>query len=131
VPNLIDQRIADYPPKLQENLQSLRQIVHAVADKTNGCGTIVEDLKWNQISFLTQKPKSGTTIRFDKNATNTISLYVNCNSTLIADFKQHYPDAFQYVGTREVVLPTNISGVQAELEHMIALALTYHKNKRN
>jgi len=129
LPDRINQRIADYEPAHQATLSQLRDLVHRVAAETSGCGSVVEALKWNQISFLTEKPKSGTTLRFDKNRADTISLYVNCNSTLIADFKQHYPDKFEFIGAREVVLPANLDAVQSELEHMIAIALTYHQNK--
>ncbi|MCZ4273089.1 DUF1801 domain-containing protein [Maritalea porphyrae] len=131
MPDILDQRISEYSATQQNTLCFLRELVHAVAANTTGCGSIIEALKWNQISFLTQKPKSGTTIRFDQNSSGTISLYVNCNSTLIADIKQHYPTEFEYVGSREVVLPNDLSKCHQELEHMIALALTYHQNKRS
>lgn len=128
--DLLNQRIGDYAPLDQAALHYLRKLVHTVAGKTEGCGSIVEALKWNQVSFLTEKPKSGTTIRFDKNATGSISLYVSCNSNLVADFKQHYPTGFEYVGTREVILPMDLASKRAELKHLIAMALTYHQRKK-
>lgn len=128
--NSVDQKIAQYEPQLQQALQTIRNMVHQVAQNTVGCGQIVEALKWGQISFLTEKPKSGTTLRIDKNANGTLSLYVNCNSNMIAEASAHYPDVFTYVGAREIVLPDNLSSVSAPLEHIVAMALTYHKNKR-
>ncbi|MFT6659603.1 DUF1801 domain-containing protein [Maritalea sp.] len=129
--DIIDQKIGEYQTAHRDVLCQLRALIHQVGANTAGCGQIVEALKWNQISFLTQKPKSGTTIRFDKNSSGTISLYVNCNTSLIERFRHHYPKDFTYIGTREVVLPADLSVVKTELAHMIAMALTYHQNKRN
>ncbi len=90
--NLVDQKISQYQQPLQVDLQKVREMVHSVAQTTKGCGQIVEALKWGQISFLTEKPKSGITLRVDKNATGSLSLYVNCNSSMIAEASAHYPD---------------------------------------
>lgn len=128
--NSVDQKIAQYDQQSKMLIQSVREMVHKVAGSTQGCGQIVEALKWGQISFLTEKPKSGTTLRIDKNATGTLSLYVNCNSNMIAEASAHYPNMFAYVGAREIVLPNDLSAVSEPLEHIIAMALTYHKNKR-
>jgi len=125
----IDQRLTDYDPDVQETLSSLRTLVHEVAKQTDGCGTIVEDLKWNQISFLTVRPKSGTTLRIDQNKTNGVSMYVNCQSNLIDQIADQYPTEFDYAGTREIALKSPIKDCIAALKHVIAMVLLYHQNK--
>ncbi|MGJ8528304.1 DUF1801 domain-containing protein [Maritalea sp.] len=128
--NIIDQRLLDYAPASKSALARVRALVHDVASQTPKCGQVVEALKWNQISFLTQKPKSGTTIRIDQNGSRSISLYVHCTTNLVDQVRELYGDTFDLVGTREIVLPNHLEPVEAELRHVIALALTYHQNKR-
>ncbi len=128
--NIVDQRLSDYPPAQKEALSNIRALVHDVASRTPKCGQVVEALKWNQISFLTEKPKSGTTIRVDQNGSGSISVYVNCNTNLVDQIREQYGDKLKLVANREIVLPEDLEPVEAELRHVIALALTYHQNKR-
>jgi len=121
-----------YSEKTREKLMSLRQLIFDVASETKGVGTIEETLKWGQISYLTHKPKSGTTIRIDEYQPDTqqIAFFVHCQTSLVDTFQQIYPDSFTYEGNRAVIWDELNNKEVDILKHFIELALTYHQRKR-
>ena len=121
-----------YPEATQAKLMKLRQLILDVATETEGVGRIEETLKWGQISYLTHKPKSGTTIRIDEYRANSqeIAFFVHCQTSLVDMFQQMYPDTFRYEANRAVIWD-DLSDKQVDvLRHFIELALTYHQRKR-
>ncbi|WP_420627872.1 DUF1801 domain-containing protein [Candidatus Leptofilum sp.] len=120
-----------YPQPIQGKLWELRALVLETAVSTPGVGKIVETLKWNQPSFLTVKPKSGTTIRLDAHdvTQNQIGLYVHCQTNLIDTFRQQCP-TLTYDGNRAIVLDARDPLPLDALQACISLALTYHSRKR-
>lgn len=120
-----------YPKPIREKLLALRQMVLETAAATPGVGEIVETLKWGQPSYLTVKPKSGTTIRLDAHdvAQEQIGLYVHCQTSLISTFRQRHPN-LTYEGNRAIILDAESDLPQETLRDCIALALTYHKKNK-
>ena len=120
-----------YPDPVREQLLLLRGEILQTAVATPGVGQIVETLKWGQPSYLTVKPKSGTTIRLDAHDAEQgkVALFVHCQTSLIATFRQLYPD-LAYDGTRAIVFDANAPLPLAPLRHCIRLALTYHRDKK-
>ena len=120
-----------YPKPVREKLLALRQLIFDTAATIEGVGELQETLKWGQPSYLTIKPKSGTTIRIDqvRSTSDQYALYVHCQTTLIDTFKEMFPDELTYEGNRSIVfnikdnIPTNL------VRHFISLALTYHARK--
>jgi len=89
---------------------------------------LVECLKWGQPAYLTERPKSGSTIRLGgfKRNDPRYALYVHCQSGLIGLFRDHYEDLFSFEGNRAVVFdPDNLAPLEP-LKHCIRMALTYH-----
>jgi hypothetical protein len=119
-----------YPNPIREKLWELRELVLETAVTTPGVGEIVETLKWGQPSYLTVRPKSGTTIRLDAHNVQQgqIGLYVHCQTSLIASFRQQHP-ALTYEGNRAIVLDAKTILPVEPLRDCIQQALTYHKNK--
>lgn len=126
------QRVLDsYSEPTQKMLIFLRTLIFDVANETEGVGTIEETLKWGQMSYLTHRPKSGTTIRMDEHqkGSQAIALFVHCQTTLVESFQQMYPDLFEYEGTRAIIF-SSLNDEQVEaLKHFIEMALTYHQWK--
>ncbi|MCA9955864.1 MAG: DUF1801 domain-containing protein [Anaerolineales bacterium] len=120
-----------YPQPIREKLWELRELIFKTAASTPGVGEIVETLKWGQPSYLTVKPKSGTTIRLDAHNVNQgqIGLYVHCQTSLIATFRQRYPH-LTTEGSRAIVLDAHAPLPTAALRDCIQLALTYHRGKQ-
>ena len=120
-----------YPRPLRDRLLALRQLIFDTAAATDGVGALDETLKWGQPSYLTAATNSGTTIRIDalKNDPQHYALFVHCQTSLIATFRELYPDELRYDGKRAVVLDTDDPFPADALRHCIGLALTYHRNK--
>ena len=80
-----------YPEPMRKKMLRLRQIVLHTASETEGVDAPEETLKWGELSYLT---KGGSTIRMDwkARAPNQYAMYFNCNTSLIAIFKDVYGD---------------------------------------
>lgn len=124
-----EEKLAQYADDQRDQLEQIRSLIHHTASNLSKCGQLVETLKWGQLSFLTEKPKTGTTFRFDANKSGGLSMYVPCSTILIDQYRERIGEVFQYVGNREVVLPNDITKCQNEFKTAIAMALTYHLNK--
>src|SRR6267142_1112052 len=92
-----------YPRPIKARLLALRRLIFDTAKTTKGVGALQETLKWGQPSYLTAETKSGSTIRIDqvKSAAN-----------------------------RSILLNAADDVFEPALRHCVALALTYHLNKR-
>lgn len=121
----------NYPTPLRKGLLKLRTLMFKTAAETDGVGPLEETLRWGTPSYLTAKSKSGTTLRLGVEAKtgDRFGLYVPCQTTLAADFKQLYGNIFQYNGKRGLLFHPGDALPEAELAHCIALGLTYHINK--
>lgn len=116
---------------LAGQLRAVRRLILDTAATTDGVGRLVETVKWGQPAYLTVGPKSGSTIRLGEapGLPGRGALFVHCQTSLVETLRRHYPDGFTYLGSRAVVLPAEAPLPAAELAHMIALALTYHRWK--
>jgi hypothetical protein len=121
-----------YPEPLKAKLLTLRRLILETARTTEGVGALEETLKWGQPSYLTSETKSGSTIRIDraKSGPGQYALYFNCKTDLVATFRELYPTELSYGGNRSIILKAKDEIPVPALRHCIALALTYHLNKR-
>ena len=125
---------AGYPKGIQARLLALRKLILETAAKTPGVGTLDETLKWGQPSYRTAETGSGSTIRIDRvkpgagEARERYALYVHCQTTLVATFRQLYRDELSFGGNRSILLDADRPLPKAALRHCIALALTYHRS---
>lgn len=125
--NEVDAVFSGYPKELRTKLRALRKLIIDTARKTEGVGPVEETLKWGQPSYLT-KSKSGTTIRIDRHG-ESYAMFVNCQTTLIAEYRELYPREFKYEGKRAIVFDLSGDPPKEALRHCIAMALTYHQRK--
>ena len=96
-----------------------------------GVGRLTETLKWGQPSYLTEQSGSGTTVRIDRlKPGDGYAVYFHCQSGLVGQFRELYPDAFKYEGKRAIVFDSSDRVPAKELRHCIALALTHHARKK-
>ena len=121
-----------YPKPLKARLLALRRLIFDTADNTQGAGVLRETLKWGQPSYLTAETKSGSTIRIDrvKSDPGQYALYFHCQTELVQSFRELYPTELNYGGNRSILLEAADNLPEAALRHVVALALTYHLNKR-
>jgi Domain of unknown function (DU1801) len=120
-----------YPPGIRAKLMSLRELVFDTAARTEGVGRLTETLKWGQLSYLTEETGSGTTVRIDRlKADDGYAVYFHCQSGLLGQFRELYPDTFTYEGKRAIVFGAKDRLPARELRHCLALALTHHARKK-
>jgi Domain of unknown function (DU1801) len=121
-----------YPKPIKARLLALRRLIFDTAKATKGVGALQETLKWGQPSYLTAETKSGSTIRIDqvKSAANEYAIYFHCQTDLVATFRELYPTELSYGGNRSILLNARDAIPEPALRHCVALALTYHLNKR-
>ena len=117
-----------YPSAERERLLALRQLIFDVATATEGVGPLTETLKWGQPAYLTEKTKSGSTVRLGttKNPGET-AVYFICHTGLVSQFKDVLPDALPYEGTRAIVFGADDQVDEDELAQCLAMALTFKK----
>jgi len=119
-----------YPASLRRRLMILRELVFETAARTDGVGALSETLKWGQPSYLTAETGSGTTVRIDRLKKNDgYAIYFHCQSGLVGQFKEFYPDTFRYEGKRAIVFEAKDRLPIKALRHCIGLALTHHLRK--
>lgn len=123
---------AAYPRDVKEKLLRLRELIFEVAAQTDGVGELEETLKWGQPSYLTTQSKSGSLIRIDRLPADVggYAMYFHCQTTLVDTFKERYPDRFEFGGNRALIFRVTKAIPVAPLRDCIALALTYHRDKK-
>ena len=110
---------------------ALRDEILAAAAAHPEIGELEETLKWGEPSYLPAKANIGSTVRIaPRKETGEIALFFICTSSLMDEFREIYPDSFNYHGNRAITLRDGIDDVRDELRHIIALALTSKLRKR-
>ncbi|MGH1340351.1 MAG: DUF1801 domain-containing protein [Nannocystales bacterium] len=117
-----------YPPAMQTKLLRLRRLIVESAREHGVLGTLQETLKWNEPSYLA---KGGSAVRFDYKPAmpDRYALYFQCQTKLIATFREVHRDAFEFEGNRAIVLKRSAKVLVRPLKHCIGLALRYHSIK--
>ena len=119
------------PSTVRKELLAIRDLIFQTAAEFDEIGDIEETLKWDQPSYLTVSPKSGTTIRLSalSSADTKFAISVHCQTSLISDFKVKYPK-LDYDGNRSIILDVRAGLPLDAIKHFIYAALTYHHRKK-
>ncbi|WP_321490599.1 hypothetical protein [uncultured Hyphomonas sp.] len=120
-----------YPRKARGQLLLVRTILYETAHSLPGAGRITETLKWGEPAYLTERPKSGTTIRlaWSPRRPDSAGIFVNCQTTLLDEWRALYGETLDLVGNREIRLPLGQTLPAEPVRHCLAMALTYHQRK--
>jgi hypothetical protein len=121
-----------YPAKARLRLLALRQLIFETAGDLEGVGVLTETLKWGEVSYLTEQSKSGSTIRIGWRASQPehYALFLNCNTSLVSDFRTTHSDDLAFEDNRAIVIPIDRPLPKEALRFCIEAALTYHQEKR-
>ncbi len=121
-----------FPKNISEKLLFLRELIFRIAEEYDEIGEINETLKWDSPSYLTNQPKSGTTIRLSniQACENKCAISVHCQTSLVSEFKEVYPE-LNYDDNRSIILDINKKLPIETIKHFIYLALTYHYRKKH
>ncbi|EPX79883.1 hypothetical protein [Litoreibacter arenae] len=121
----VEAAFAALSPEVALALRSVRTQILRTAQELEGVGPIHETLKWGEPAYLTQSPKSGTTLRLGQ-VGGSAAIFVPCSTTIIEDARAIFGDVSDLSGKRGLIL----GGDGQMLDHVIRAALTYHSRKR-
>ncbi len=115
-----------FAPDARAGLLRLRELIVQTAAGMPEVGRLEEALRWGQPAYLTPDTRAGSTIRLGAPKAGGFALYVHCQTSLIADFRDMAGDAFRYEGKRAVLFD-EVSDIKPDLlEALIRRALSYH-----
>ncbi len=128
---IVQHKFDSYPGHIKPKMRELRALIYDVAKTTEGVGELEETLKWGEPSYLTKKPKSGTTIRIDwkERSPDQIGMYVSCNTSLVENYRRMFRNELEFEGNRAIVFPADEPLPKTELMICIKMALRYHLDK--
>ncbi|MDC0948098.1 DUF1801 domain-containing protein [Gammaproteobacteria bacterium] len=117
-----------YPDDVRTRLLLIRQLIFETASALNGVGDVEETLKWGEPSYCAN---TGSAIRIDwkKSKPKQCAIYFNCNTKLVATFRELFRDQLCFEGNRAIVLFEGGKVPVNELVRCIELALTYRRIK--
>ncbi|MDJ0824097.1 MAG: DUF1801 domain-containing protein [Rhodobacter sp.] len=114
----------------REQLLEIRRMIFEVAQAA-GVGPLTETLKWGEPAYLTEASKAGSTVRLGQvKGDARAAVLLNCNTTLVAGFREMFGDAFVYHGNRAILIDPHRPLPETPLAMCLACALTYHRNKK-
>ena len=126
LPATVGNVFATYPAPARKLLLAIREMIYETATALPEAGRITETLKWGEPAYLTSAPKSGTTIRlaWSPKRPETAGIFVNCQTTLLDEWRSLYSGVLDLVGNREIRLPLGQPLPKDPIRHCIAMALT-------
>jgi Domain of unknown function (DU1801) len=132
MPTDVAEIFAAYPAAIRTKLKAVRQLIFEVAKTTKGIAPLQETLKWGEPAYLPAAPKIGSTIRlgWKHSAPEHCAVYFHCQTTLISTFRTLFADDFAFEGNRALLLKLSDPLPEEPLAACVAMALTYHRDKR-
>jgi hypothetical protein len=131
IPNPVQVATANYPVQAKACFDTIRDMIFDEAQRLDA-GPLEETLKWGEPSYLTSKTKSGSTIRmaWKANDPENCNIYLNCNTDLVDRFRSEFPTAFKTTGNRCIHIPLDKDVPELPLRAALAMALTYHRDRK-
>ena len=116
------------PAPQRHRLMAIRELVFETAATTPAIGALAESLKWGEPAYRPVRARTGTTVRLGitPGAPDACAVLVNCKTSLLASFRDLYPDSFGFEGERALILDLARPLPVEALRHCLSLALTYH-----
>ncbi len=121
---------AAFPEPARATLLEVRRLIFATAAALPEVGPLTEALRWGEPAYLTLASGSGSTLRLGVIAGGGPAVLVNCRTSLVASFREHFADALAFEGARAIRLDPATPLPEAALGQCLALALTYHRRRR-
>jgi hypothetical protein len=120
-----------FPERVRARLLEARDLIFETAAVLEGAGPLTETLKWGEPAYLTEATGSGSTIRlgWSRSAERECAVLFNCRTTLVADFRSQFPDAFVYEKNRAILLDAREPLPHGPLSACLGMALTYHRRR--
>jgi len=108
----------NFPDTVMDDLLDLRALILATHANTARVGELVEDLRWGQPAYLTEKPVTGSTLRLGCGKSGHVAVFFHCQSRLIETFRSQYEPVFEFEGNRaDCKIASKISSGRAGTLH--------------
>ncbi len=131
LPREVSRAFGAIPAPIGKRLLQVRDLIFATAAAHDDVGKLTETLKWGEPAYLTDETGSGSTIRLGRlKDSDHAAVLFNCKTTLVDDFRERFPDQFEYRQTRALLVPVTGRLPKQELSICLSLALTYHLDRR-
>lgn len=123
----VEFKLASYPSHISPLIFDLRELIQSVALELN-LGEVEESLKWGELSYSVA---AGSPVRIDwkKKSPVKYSLFFNCNTKLVATFRELYRTELSFQGNREIELNVGEDIPRNAIRHCVELAFQYQKVK--
>ena len=120
-----------FPERVGMRLLEVRDLIFEVAIDIESVGPLTETLKWGEPAYLTEVTGTGSTIRLGwfRSSERECPVLFNCRTTLVDDFRSHFPDVFVYEKNRAILLDARKPLLEAPLSACLGMALTYHRRR--
>jgi hypothetical protein len=121
-----------FPERIRARLLEARDLIFEIAAGIEGVGPLTETLKWGEPAYLTEATGSGSTIRLGwfRSSERECAVLFNCRTTLVDDFRSHFPGVFAYEKNRAILLDACEPLARTPLSTCLGMALTYHRRRR-
>ena len=106
-------------------LMQLRELIFDTAESDSRIGSLSEELRWGDPSYLTASTGAGSTVRLGVSGEDRIAIFFNCKTTLVEMFREMHGDQLEYSKNRAVVIDPENMPNDAILEKCIHMSLTY------
>ena len=112
----------------RQTLLTLRTIILDTAATNPLIGPIDESLKWGEPAYRPVRNRIGTTVRLgvSPKSPQACAIFVHCKTSLVATFRDLYPEDFAFEGERALIVPAGAPIPVEAVGHCVSLALTYH-----
>ncbi|PDT89993.1 hypothetical protein CO669_10980 [Bradyrhizobium sp. Y36] len=131
LPREVSRAFNALPAPIGKRLLQVRELIFAAAAAHDGVGKLTETLKWGEPAYLTDESGSGSTIRLGRlGDSDRAAVLFNCKTTLVDNFRDRFPDQFEYRQTRALLVPVTGRLPKQALSVCLSLALTYHLDRR-
>ena len=122
IPAAVAEVIDTYPEPARAGVLALRSLIYSVA----GAEPLTETLKWGQPAYLPTQARTGTTLRLGLHENAAFALFAHCQSTVIHDYANAFPDWDRIDGNRAILFDKTDDIEPERLSHLIRHALRYH-----
>jgi hypothetical protein len=130
LPPEVEAVFASVAEPARAELLRLRALIARVADGLPGVAPLSASLKWGEPSFAPGKAGIGSSVRLAAQRDGRVAMHFICHTGLVDRFRELYPQTFEFAGNRSILIEPGSRFDQAALSHCIAMALTYHADKR-
>ena len=125
LPKEVTKAFEAMPLGIADVLREARLDILRAAKTTEGVGPLIETLKWGEPAYLTEAPKTGTTLRLSQ-IRGRAAVMVPCSTTIIEDARAIFGDLAELSGKRGLIL----GGDRQVFDYIVDAALSYHIRKR-